>query len=98
MKKAPDTVLVMLKASPQVIAERMKSDPHEHGLLQEKDIEHVLDRFDREFLESTIRYKFVIDTTDNTEGDTFQQFVEKMYPHLGPTDRLRMQTKAPPED
>ena len=98
MKKAPDTVLVMLKASPEAILERMRANPHRRGLLQEKDVEHVLERFDREFLESTIRYKFVIDTTDNTEGETFQQFVSKMYPHLGPADRLRMQTRRPPED
>ena len=98
MKKAPDTVLVMLKASPDAIVERMRANPHKRGLLREKDVGHVLERFDREFLESTIRYKFVIDTTDNTEEETFRQFVDKMYPHLGEADRLRMQTKRPPED
>jgi broad-specificity NMP kinase len=98
MKKAPDTVLVLLKASPRAIAQRMRADPHKRGVLQEKDVEYVLDRFDSEFLESTIRYKFVIDTTDNTEEETFQQFVEKMYPHLGEADRLRIQTKLPPPE
>lgn len=98
MKRDPNTVLVLMKASPEVIAQRMKADPHMHGLLQEKDIEHVLERFDREFLESTIRYKFAIDTTDNDEEATFQEFVSKMYPHLTSADRLRMQTKLPPPE
>ena len=48
MKHAPDTVLVHVKASPEVIRRRMKESPHKHPLVQEKDVEHVLERFEEE--------------------------------------------------
>ena len=42
MEVAPDTVVVLVKASPQVIARRMREAPHPHGLLREEDVEAVL--------------------------------------------------------
>ena len=42
MEKAPDTVLVLLKASPEVIRRRMKGSPHTHQVVPEADVETVL--------------------------------------------------------
>ena len=43
---APDTVNILVKASPDVIRRRMKESPHENGIVQETDIEQVLQRFE----------------------------------------------------
>ena len=93
MEQASDMVMVMLKARPEVIARRMKDDPQLHGVLQEKDVEHVLKRFDEEFKASTIRYKFVLDTSDTTAEETFNQFVTEVQPLLRESDMLRMLTR-----
>ena len=41
MQHAPDTVLVLVRARPEVIAQRMREQPHERPVVQEKDIEYV---------------------------------------------------------
>src|SRR5262249_16289448 len=48
MTKAPDTVLVLLKASADVIRQRMRQDPHPHSILKEGDVEQVLECFREE--------------------------------------------------
>ena len=88
--KAPYTVLVLLKASPVAIAERLRRNPHPRGVLQEKDIPHVLDRFDEEVGSSVLRYKLTLDTTETTPDETLDQFVEQIVPHLEESDRTRI--------
>ena len=92
MEVAPDTVLVLVKASPEVIASRMRESPHREGLLQEKDIEHVLDAFEEEYNRSFFRKRFVLDTSTVTIDETLAQFVEQMRPHFTEADELRMIT------
>ena len=92
MEVAPDTVLVLVKASPEVIASRMRESPHREGLLQEKDIEHVLDAFEEEYNRSFFRKRFVLDTSTATIDETLAQFVEQMRPHFTEADELRMIT------
>ena len=70
MEVAPDTVLVLMKASPEVIARRMREDPHREGLLQEKDIEHVLGAFEEEYDRSFILRRFVLDPSTATLDET----------------------------
>ena len=41
MLKAPDTVPILVKASPEVVTRRRKENPHPSGVVQEKDIEHI---------------------------------------------------------
>ena len=43
MREAPHTVLVLLRASKETIAKRMKDDPHPYQAVQEGDIETVLE-------------------------------------------------------
>ena len=92
MTRSPDTVLVLLKASAEVIAERMRENPQPHGLVQEQDIEYVLERFEDEYQASLIRKKFVLDTTTATVEETLAEFVIQIKPHLSDADRMRILT------
>ena len=90
MQKAPDTVLILLNASAEVIAKRMRENLHPRPVVLEQDIAHVLQRFDEEYQNSLIRRKFVLDTTTTTVAETLQQFATQIEPYLTDTDRLRM--------
>jgi hypothetical protein len=85
-----ETVLVLVKASPEVIARRMKESPHRNGVLQEKDIEFILDRFEQEYRISLIANKITLDTSASSVERTVAEFVRKMEPYFGVADRLRM--------
>ena len=91
LEDGPDTVLILLKASPQVIARRMKEEPHDSSPLQEKDIEHVLQRFEEEYEKSRIPNKFTLDTSTATVEETLAEFVERIDPFLEESDRLHME-------
>ena len=93
---APETVLILLKASPEVIARRMRENPRPKGPLQEKDIEYVLQRFEEEYNSSLIRKRFVLDTGNGTIDDTFSEFVREIQSHLTDDDRLRILSGATP--
>jgi hypothetical protein len=84
-------VLALLTASADVIARRMKENPHESSPLQEKDIDHVLKRFQEEYDKSRIPNKFTLDTSSATVEETVAEFAEKIEPFLEDSDRLRMQ-------
>ena len=90
---APDSVLVLVKASPRVIAKRMKEDPHPQGLVQKKDIERVLERFQEEYDASFMRRKFKLDTSTATVEETLAEFVQSYEPHMTELDRTRMLTR-----
>ena len=68
----------------------MKENPHPRGVLQDKDVEYVLERFEEEYERSLIRKKFTLDTTDATVEETFKDFLKAMEPHFRPIDTLRM--------
>jgi hypothetical protein len=90
IKNAPEAVLVLLGAAPDVIRRRMKESPHPGGVLQEKDIELVLERFRYEFSHTLFEHKFDLDTSTATVDETLAEFVEKVEPHLTESDRSRM--------
>lgn len=87
LEMAPDTVNILVTATPEVIRQRMKDDPHENAVLREKDIEHVLHRFEEEFDKSLISNKFSIDTSTATVDESLAEFVEKIEPFLNDSDR-----------
>ena len=93
---AHDTVLVHVKASPEAIRERMKAEPREFGLLKEKDVEYILQRFEEEHKRSFLRQKIEIDNTDLTPEETLARFVEEIQPHLTEADRARILTRSLP--
>ena len=90
LERGPDTVLVHLKASPVVITRRMRENPHRNSVLQERDIEGLLERFDDEVRHSRIAHKIEIDTSDKTVAETLSELMEKMEPHLSDVDKQRL--------
>ena len=91
---APDLVLVLVRAAPDVIRRRMRESPHEHGVLREKDVERVLALFKEAYARSLITNKFELDTSSATVGQTLAEFTEKMGPYLTETDRRRRDLAA----
>jgi len=92
MRLAPDTVLVLVKASPEVIRQRMNENPHPRCILKDRDVELVLQRFEEEYNRSGIRRRFMLDTTNATVQETFQEFLRQMEPHFTEADRLALLT------
>ena len=90
-KFAPELVLVLVKASPDVIRRRMKESPHPHPLVRPEDVEHVLQRFDEEYFNSIIPNKFTLDTSNSTVEQTVAEFAKKVKLHLTVEDLARMQ-------
>ena len=90
MQKAPDTVLILLRARPELILRRMAEARHEWQIVQEKDIEYVLRRFEEEYALSIIENKFTLDTSTATVEETMAEFVENMEPYLNDADRSRI--------
>lgn len=92
LKYVPETVLVLMRTTAEVVRSRMSSSPNADGVVRDEDIELVLRRFDEEYARSAIRNKIMLDTTDSTPDDTFQEFLCKMEPFWTEGDRLRMLT------
>lgn len=90
LHKAPDSVLVLVKASPDTIRERLNANPHPFGLVQEDDVEGVLADFQQHHEWSWLRHKFEIDTTDATQEESLAEFVHKIEPHLIDSDRSKI--------
>jgi hypothetical protein len=90
----PNTVLVLLKASPRVIRARMKEAPHHNPLMRDKDVERVQRRFEEEYNRSALRHKITLDTSAATVGETLAEFFKKVEPFLTESDRLRMLTAS----
>lgn len=90
LERAPDIVLVLVRATAAVIAERRRRTARDREIIQEADIPHILDRFDDEYAQSLIPRKLVLDTTTATADATFAQFLEDVRPHLSTTDRQRL--------
>ena len=90
MKYGPDTVLLLVKATPEAIARRMREAPHQNQVIREEDVELVLSRFEEEFEASKIPNKLVIDTSESTVGESVTEFVKMAEPFLNDRDRLRL--------
>ncbi len=93
MRLMPDAILVLLKASPDVIRKRFHEVEHPTSLFQEKDIEHVLDRFQEEFDNSRIHQRFSINTSESTVEESLAEFIDKVDPYIIAADRERMEKK-----
>ena len=90
MRHARDTIIVHMKASAEIIASRMRDNPQPRGVLREEDIELVLRQFEEEYSRSLIRYRFVLDTSESTPEETFQQFLTNVQPLLREADQVRI--------
>jgi len=86
----PETVLVLVKASPEVIRRRMMESPHGRQVIQDKDVELVLQRFEEAYQGSSIPQKIALDNGGMTPEETLGEFVKQVQPHLTERDRARM--------
>jgi hypothetical protein len=91
MQKAPDTVLILLRAQPEVIVRRMAEARHEWQIVQEKDVEFVLQRFEEEYEASILPGKFALDTSDVPVLETLAEFAVQIEPLINRADRQRIQ-------
>ena len=92
MEYGPGTTLVHLNATPEVIRSRMKKDPHQRAILQDKDVEYVLDRFSKAFHDSVYYNLVEIDTSNAIPDEVLDEWVDKMDPFWTDIDRLRLLT------
>jgi hypothetical protein len=89
LRFAPDVTLVHVKTSGEVIARRMREQPHKHGLVKEKDIAKVLKLFEEACTNSTLPRKMTVDGS-GTARAMAEDFVAKIERHLSDSDRLRI--------
>ena len=85
-----DTILVLLTASAEVIAQRMKANPHKYSLVKEGEIQEVSEEFLHEFGQSWIRPKIRIDTTEHSPQEVMEELLNLVKPHLAEKDLLRL--------
>jgi|TARA_B100000749_G_C18360287_1_gene437210 hypothetical protein len=90
-KYAPETVLVHVKATPEVIRSRMQKKTHTHQVIKDKDIEHILSRFEEEVFNSILN-RIELDTSTSTVQEVAEDFAEKIVPYLTTEDQLDMLT------
>ena len=84
-----ETVLVHVTADTDVIAERLRSDPHENMVISEGDIDKVKNRFAELVEWSILTNKIEVDNSGAID-DTLADFVAKMEPYLTELDRTRI--------
>ena len=89
LETAPDSILVLPKASPEIISARMNKAPHQNSPLKEQDIEHVLERFEYEYEWSLLSNKITIDTSVRTTAETLEEFIRLYKPMMTASDRIR---------
>jgi hypothetical protein len=90
IERAPDTVLALCKASPDVIRRRMNENPHPNAVVQEKDVDMVVARFEEEYELSRFENKFTVDTGTQSVEDSLAEFVCKYEPYISDADRMKM--------
>lgn len=105
LERAPNVVLVLLHATPEVIRQRISAQedkrtmprdsepfgPPTARVVQDGDVEYVLDRFEEEFRNSLISNRFALDTSTATINETMVQFIEKAVPLLSTEDRRQIE-------
>jgi len=105
LERAPNVVLVLLRATPEVIRQRMAAPedtrtgprdsepfgPPTARVVQERDIDHVLERFEEEYRSSLIQNRFTLDTSSATVEETMVEFVKNAVPLLSAEDRHQIE-------
>ncbi len=92
LRFAPDVILVHVKASADVIARRMRDNPHAHSPLKEEDIPAILDMYEQARERSLFRHKITLDTSEATVEESVAEFARKVEPFLTEEDRSRILT------
>ena len=88
MDKMPDMVLVLVKATPEKIKERVIAgeslfpERHKGSLMKSEDIDYILERFQTLYDQSIIKNKFEIDTSSATVEDSISEIISNVEPIL----------------
>ena len=90
LEMAPDSIVVLCQAAPDVIRRRMKENPHKGSLLQEKDTEFVVGRFEEEYERCLFKNKITVDTGTKTVDASLAEFVGKYEEFMTEPDRMRI--------
>ena len=93
-KLPKDTILLLLKASPDVIRRRMAEAPHPYPIVPPADVEAVSAAFEEEYRQSWIERRFVMDTSELTPAGLLEAFHERVVPQLDARDLLRWRELA----
>ena len=86
LKAAKNPVLVLLTSTAETIYERMESNRHEGQTIKKSDVPYLLERFHSEFENSLLPKKFILDTTNTTPEQTFNEFMTKYQPYTTEDD------------
>ena len=89
LEYAPETVLVLLRASTEAIRERMRAAPRPGGVPREEDIEKVIDLFEEQYANTELKHKLAIRTSGVTISESVAEFADKVEPFLTEEDRQR---------
>ena len=81
LKVARNPVLVLLTSAAATINERMESNRHERQTIKKSDVPYLLESFHNEFENSLLPKKFILDTTNTTPEQTFDEFMTKYQPY-----------------
>ncbi len=89
-RRSCSTRPTLLRARPEVIAQRLREQPQARPVVQEKDIEYVLQRFEEEYRDLLLRKKFALDTSNATVEQTLAESAGEIKKHLSEAERLRL--------
>ena len=89
LEYAPETVLVLLRSSPEAIRERMRAARRPDGVPREEDIERVIDLFEEQYASTELKHKLAISTSDVPVLESVAEFANKVEPFLTEEDRQR---------
>lgn len=90
-----DTILLLLAASAEAVAERMERSPHEYQVIRKEDIAVLLRKFEEEFRDSTIHAKLRIDTTSLTPDQVLEEYLRQARGYFSSEDLLRIVLNEP---
>ncbi len=89
LEYAPETLLVVLRASPEAIRKRMRAVPRPDGVPSEEDVEKVIDLFEEQYASTELKHKLAIRTSGVTVAESVAEFAGKVEPFLTEEDRQR---------
>ena len=93
-------MLIHLTADDDAIRERMRTDPHEYQIIDEKDIPDLKKRFEDEVDQSLLTrngHLVTLDTTEKSPAETLDELLLKTDP-LVTDGELAMRAMAVPEE
>ena len=93
LRVCPEIVLVLLTASKETIEYRLQTKPHNPSVITKNDITQISKRFLEEFEKSSILNKIKIETSQKTEQETLDEFLEKHQEFMSDHDKLSILLK-----